>query len=286
MSATDLVNGFLLGGLYVLVALGLSLAFGVMRLINLAHGILVIGAAYLALWLYTEAGLGPFAALPLVVISAAVFGYLLQRLLLTHLMRQSFLLGIVGTFGLAIIAETAFAVGFTSDTRSLPSGLGVAGFTILGTTIRAGLLLAFGLAVVLSLALHAGIRRTRLGAMLRAAAAEPRTAQLMGINVPHLFGVALALAAGLAAVAGVLEGVNASFMPTSDHAILLTGIAVVVIGGVGNVLGTLVAGLGLGLVQAIGIGIFGGGYSNLVVYVVFFTVLTLRPTGLLGRSSV
>ena len=132
MSATDLVNGFLLGGLYVLVALGLSLAFGVMRLINLAHGALVIGAAYLALWLFTEAGLEPFAALPLVVLAAAVFGYLLQRVLLTHLMLQSFLLGIVGTFGLAIIAETAFAVGFTSDPQSLPSALGVAGFTVFG----------------------------------------------------------------------------------------------------------------------------------------------------------
>jgi branched-subunit amino acid ABC-type transport system permease component len=127
VSATDLVNGFLLGGLYVLVALGLSLAFGVMRLINLAHGALVIGAAYLALWLFTEAGLGAFAALPLVVIAAVLFGYLLQRVLLTHLMMQSFLLGIVGTFGLAIIAETAFAVGFTSDPQSLPSALGVAG---------------------------------------------------------------------------------------------------------------------------------------------------------------
>ena len=285
MSATDLVNGFLLGGLYVLVALGLSLAFGVMRLINLAHGALVIGAAYLALWLFIEAGLAPFAALPLVVIAAALFGYLTQRLLLTHLMLRSYLLPIVGTFGLAIIAETAFAVGFTSNTRSLPSGLGVAGFTVLGTTVRTGLLLAFGLAVVLSLALHVGIRRTRLGAMLRASAAEPRTAQLMGINVPHLFALTLALAAGLAAVAGILEGVNASFMPTSDQAILLTGIAVVVIGGVGNVLGTLVAGLGLGLVQAIGIGIFGGGYSNLVIYVVFFIVLTLRPTGLFAGSG-
>lgn len=285
MSATDLVNGFLLGGLYVLIALGLSLAFGVMRLINLAHGALVIGSAYLALWLFNEAGIGPFPALPLVMIAAALFGYVLQRILLTHLMLQSFLLGIVGTFGLAIIAETAFAVGFTSDPQSLPSALGVAGFTVLGVTIRAGLLLAFGLAVVLSLALHAGIRTTRAGAMLRAAAAEPRTAQLMGINVPRVFGLTLALAAGLAALAGVLEGVTASFTPTSDQAILLTGIAVVVLGGVGNVLGTLVAGLGLGLVQAIGIGIFGGGYANLVVYVVFFIALTLRPTGLFERSG-
>ena len=161
MSATDLVNGFLLGGLYVLVALGLSLAFGVMRLINLAHGALVIGAAYLALWLFSQAGLGAFAALPLVVIAAALFGYLLQRMLLTHLMMHSFLLGIVGTFGLAIIAETAYAVGFTSDPQSLTSALGTAGFTVAGVTIRGGLLLAFALAVVLSLALHLVIGQTR-----------------------------------------------------------------------------------------------------------------------------
>ncbi len=182
-SATDLVNGFLLGGLYVLIALGLSLAFGVMRLINLAHGALVIGAAYLALWLFNEAGIGPFPALPLVVLAAALFGYLLQRILLTHLMLQSFLLGIVGTFGLAIIAETAFAVGFTSDPQSLPSALGVAeAFTVLGVTIGTG---RPCFRVRASRGPVAGPARRhppdpRLGAMLRASAAAPRMAQLDG----------------------------------------------------------------------------------------------------------
>ncbi len=285
MSATDLVNGVLIGGLYVLVALGLSLVFGVLRLINLAHGALVVGAAYLALWLSNEAGLQAFAALPLVVVAAAVFGYALQRVLLTDLLLKAPEVGIVGTFGLAVIAEAAFAAGFTSNAQGLSSSLGSSGVTIAGVTMRSSLLLAFALAVVLSLGLHLVIRRTRPGTALRAAAANPATAALMGINVNQIFALTLALAAALAAVAGVLDGVSASFVPTSDQALLLTGIAVVVVGGVGNVLGTLVAGLGLGLVQAIGVGLFGGGYSNLVIYVVFFVTLAVRPSGLLaGRS--
>jgi branched-chain amino acid transport system permease protein len=285
MNATDLVNGLLTGGLYVLVALGLSLVFGVLRLINLAHGVLVVGAAYLALWLGSAAGLGPFVALPFVVIVAALFGYLLQRVLLTHLLLEGLAVGIVGTFGLAIIAEAAFASGFTSNVQSLPSSLGSSGVTIGGVTMRLSLLLAFALAVVLSVTLDLVIRRTRPGAALRAAAAQPATAQLMGINVGAVFAGTLAIAAALAAIAGVLVGVSASFTPTSDQALLLTGIAVVVVGGVGNLIGTLLAGLGLGLVQAIGVGLLGGGYSNLVIYLVFFVTLALRPTGLLGRGT-
>lgn len=285
MNSTDLVTGLLTGGLYALVALGLSLAFGVMRLINLAHGVLVIGAAYFAYWIFGEIGLGAFAALPLVIVAAALVGYLLQRLLLTHVMLDSFLLGIIATFGLAIIAETAFAVGFTSNARSLPSGLSVESFVVFGTTIRSILLVGFGLAVVLCVALHLGIQKTRIGSRLRAAAAEPQIAELMGINVRQVFALTLALATGIAALAGILEGVTSSITPTSDQAILLTGMTVVVLGGVGNVLGTLVAGIALGLIQAIGVGIFGGGYSNLVVYVVFFGALALRPSGLFGGQA-
>lgn len=285
MNATTLVNGLLMGGLYALVALGLSLVFGVLRLINLAHGVLVVGAAYGALELAQQFRLGPFAALPIVVVVAAVFGYVLQRLLLTNLLLKGTEAGIVGTFGLAVLGEAAFAAAFTSNGQGLSSSIGTASITLGGTTLEGVLVLACGLAVVLTAGLALGIAKTHAGSVLRAAAHDPATAELMGIDVRRVFALAVALAAALAAVAGILYGVASSFTPTSDTSILLIAVAVVVVGGVGNITGTLVAGLAVGLVQAISVGLFGGGYSEFTVYLLFFVVLVVRPNGLLGRGA-
>jgi branched-chain amino acid transport system permease protein len=284
MNATTLVNGVLMGGLYALIALGLSIVFGVLRLINLAHGVLVIGAAYAALELFRLGHLGPFAALPIVVVVAAIFGYGLQRLLLTDLLLEGTEAGIVGTFGLAVLGEAAFAAGFTSNGNALSSSLATASITIDGVTIEAVLLVACALAVALAVLLQLGLTRTRAGSVLRAAAKDPATAELMGIDVRRVFALAVALAASLAALAGVFYGVASSFTPTSDTSLLLIAVAVVVVGGVGNITGTLVAGLGVGLVQAISVSLFGGGYSDFTVYLLFFVVLVVRPTGLLGRG--
>lgn len=285
MNATALVNGLLMGGLYALVALGLSLVFGVLRLINLAHGVLVVGGAYAALEVTQLLHIGPFAALPIVVVVAAVFGYGLQRLLLTNLLLKGTEAGIVGTFGLAVLGEAAFAAGFTSNGNSLSSSVATASITIGGVTLEVVLVVACALAVVLAVALELGLKRTRAGSIVRAAAKDPATAELMGIDVRQVFAVTVALAAALAAVAGVLFGVASSFTPTSDTSLLLIAVAVVVVGGVGNVMGTLLAGLAVGLVQAVSVGLFGGGYSDFTVYLLFFVVLVVRPTGLLGRGA-
>ncbi len=285
MNATTILNGLLMGGLYALVALGLSLVFGVLRLINLAHGVLVVGASYGALELTQLVHLGPFAALPVVVVVAACFGYGLQRLVLTNLLLKGTEAGIVGTFGLAVLGEAAFASGFTSNGQSLSSSLATASIRIGGTTLEAVLVVATAVAVALTAVLALGISRTRAGSVLRAAASDPATAELMGIDVRQVFAVTVALAAALAAVAGVLYGVASSFTPTSDTSLLLIAVAVVVVGGVGNLTGTLVAGLAVGLVQALSVGLFGGGYSDFTVYLLFFLVLVVRPTGLLGRGA-
>ena len=285
MNATTLVNGALEGGLYALVALGLSLVFGVLRLINLAHGVLVIGAAYAALELFELFRLGPFAALPIVIVVAAVFGYLLQRLMLTNLLLKGPEAGIVGTFGLAVLGEAAFAAAFTSNGVSLQSSLATSSFKIGGVTLEMVLVTACAIAVACAGALQFGLKRTRAGSVLRAAAKDPSTAELMGINVRLVFALTVALAAALAAVGGVLYGVSTGFAPTSDTSLLLIAVAVVVVGGVGNITGTLVAGLAMGLVQAISVSVFGGGYADFTVYVLFFVVLIARPKGLFGQGA-
>ena len=285
MNATTLVNGVLEGGLYALVALGLSLIFGVLRLINLAHGVLVIGAAYAALELFELFHLGPFAALPIVIVVAAVFGYLLQRLMLTNLLLKGPEAGIVGTFGLAVLGEAAFAAAFTSNGVSLQSSLATSSVKIGGVTLEMVLVAACAIAIACAGGLQFGLKYTRAGAMLRAAAKDPSTAELMGINVRLVFALTVALAAALAAVGGVLYGVSTGFAPTSDTSLLLIAVAVVVVGGVGNVTGTLVAGLAMGLVQAISVSVFGGGYADFTVYVLFFVVLIARPKGLFGQGA-
>lgn len=285
MSAGTLLNGLLLGGMYAIIALGLSLVFGVLRLINLAHGELVVGGAYLALVLYQDVGWNPWVSIPVVVVAAGVVGYVVQRYLLTGLMLKGPEPALVGTFGLSLLGQAAFAEAFTSNTRSLPSSLGTTGLHVGGAEVSAAYVLAFGAAVFLCVAVHLFLDRTRPGAVIRAAASDPRTADLLGSDVRRTYGLVFALAAGLAAIGGILYGVTFSFTPTTGPALLLIGFAVVVLGGVGNVFGTLLAGLAIGLVQAVGIAYFGGGYSNFIVYVVFFLVLVIRPTGLFGRAA-
>lgn len=280
MTTSTLLNGILLGGFYGSVALGLSLVFGVLRIVNLAHGEFVIGGAYLSLLFTTHLSLPVIVTVPLVAVAAAAVGYGLQRTLFTRLLRSGAESALVATFGLALMLQGVFAVGFSSDPQSLPTSLSTAGVDVFGTTIRGVYLLSFVVAVMLCVGTHLALTRSRLGAVVRAAAADPDTAGVMGIDVPRVHAWTFAFAAMVAAISGVLVGITFSFSPSGGAGYLLTGMAVVVLGGVGNVAGTLIGGLAIGIVQASSVELFGGGYRDLVVYLVFFLTLVLRPTGL------
>lgn len=277
------VNGVLLGGLYALIALGLSVVFGVLRLINLAHGELLIGGAYLAYVLSDQLGIGPLAALPIVLVVVAAVAYAVQRFLLTGLLLRGAEGALVATFGISLLAQGVFSQVFSSAPKSLNSSLSTAGFSLAGIHTRTSYLVAFLIAAVLCAAAHVVLTRTRAGTQVRAAAADPATAGLMGINVRGIYAITFALGAALAALGGVLLGVTFSFTPTTGTSYLLVGIAVVVLGGVGNVLGTFAGALVLGLIQSLAAYQFGGGYRDLAVYVVFFVVLAARPQGLFTR---
>lgn len=280
-----IVNGLLLGGLYALVALGLSIIFGVLRLINLAHGELLTGGAYLAYVLREHLGLGAFPALPIVIIVVAAIAYGLQRFLLTGLLLRGAEGALVGTFGLSLLAQGLYSQWFSSNPKALNSSLATSGITFGGLQTRTVYLVAFGVAAVLCAAAHLLLTGTRSGTRVRAAAADPATAGLMGINVRGIYAATFALGAAVAALGGVLLGVTFSFTPTTGTPYLLVGIAVVVLGGVGNVLGTFAGAVVLGLVQSVAAQVFGGGYRDLAVYVVFFVVLAVRPRGLFTRKA-
>lgn len=283
MDLNAVVNGVLIGGFYAVVALGLSLVFGVLRLINLAHGEILVAGAYLTYVLGTSFGLNPFVALPIVVVVVGVLAYLLQRYLLTGLLVTRPDGAMVATFGLALLAQGLFAQFFTSQPRSLDSSLSTSGFTVLGVQVRTIYVLAFVVGAVLCGLAHLTLTRTRLGTMVRASAADPATAGLMGVDTARVYAAVFAVGSVVAAVGGVLVGVTFSVTPTSGTSYLLIGIAVVVLGGVGNVLGTLLGAIFLGLVQSLAAAQFGGGYRDLTVYLLFFLVLAVRPRGLFAR---
>jgi len=285
VNAAIIVNGVLLGGFYALAALGMSLVFGVLRLVNLAHGAILGAGAYLAA--YVEAHLPvpwPIAAI-IAMVTITALGYLLQRHLLTTMLVRGENGPLVATFGLSLIITGIATLVFGSNPVTVPSSLGTAGWSIAGINVRAIYVVAFALGLALSVALHILLTRTRLGGSVRAAAADPRTAQLMGIDVDRVYAWVFATASAIAALAGILVGVAFSVGPTSGTGYLLIAMAVVVIGGVGNVLGTFAAAVALGLIQTSVAAVIGGGYRDLIVYLVFFLVLSVLPQGVFGRRA-
>lgn len=285
MIASSVVSGLLLGGVYALIALGLSLVFGVLRMVNLAHGAILIGGAYLALFLTQHAGLGLAAAVP--VVAGVVFGlsYLLQRGLFSTLLMRDRNGPLVAAFGLALVLEALYLQAYSANPQSLRSSLGTSGFEVAGLHLRTAYLAGFMTAALACAGAAFLLARTRTGGRIRAAAADPATAQLAGIDVRRLYAVTFAAATALSAVAGILVGTTFSVTPDGGTAYLLTGFAVVALGGVGNVAGTFAAGLAVGVIQTVGAQVFGGGYADLCVYVALLLALTLRPGGVFGRRT-
>jgi branched-chain amino acid transport system permease protein len=285
MSAQDVVDGLLQGGVYAIVALGLSLVFGVLRLVNLAHGELVIGGGYLAYALERGVGLDPLLSLVVVAPAAFLVAYPVQRYLLTGLMRRGPDVPLVATFGISLVLQGLFAKAFTADGKSLGASYATTGIGFLGLRVQTIDVIALALALALTAGTHLVLTRTRPGVAVRAAAADPETAATMGLDVRRIYAMTFGVAAAMAACAGVVVGLGVSLTPTAGLGWLVTGFAVVVLGGIGNVKGTLVAALGLGVIQAVGGQVFGSAYSDLVLYGTFFVVLAVRPTGLM-RSQV
>jgi branched-chain amino acid transport system permease protein len=281
--ANAILQGVLLGGLYALFAAGLSLMFGVMRIVNLAHGDLSILAAFLAFALIDALSLSSWAVLPIVVIVLAFTGYLLQRTILDRAQRTGGLAPLLVTFGLSIVIQNALLEVFSPDSRALDIGaFGTASLRLTeDVSIGWFALVTFGVAVGCLAALQAFLSGTALGRVMRATSDDQEAAQLMGIDNRHVYGVATAIALATVAVAGVFLGMRTAFDPSLGPARLIFAFEAVVIGGIGNVWGTLLGGVVLGVAQTLGAQI-SPAYSILSGHLVFLAVLILRPQGLLG----
>lgn len=278
------VQGVLVGGLYAMFAAGLSLIFGVMRLVNIAHGDLIVLAAYLALVVTETTGMSPLPAIFVVVPLMAAIGYALQRGLLNRTLGDDLLPPLLVTFGLSVILQNGLLEIFSADSRRLQAGAVEVTTLRLGGGVSLGVLPLgqFAAAVAVVGGLHLLFYRTALGRGFRAVSDDPETAQLMGFDNRHVFALAMALSLAVVGVAGVLLAVRTNFDPSIGPARLVFGFEAVIIGGLSSLWGTLLGGVLLGVVQALG-AMVDPGWQVLAGHLAFLAVLVVRPQGLLGR---
>lgn len=281
-----ILQGVLIGGLYAMFAAGLSLIFGVMRLVNIAHGDLIVLAAYIALVTTTSLGLDPLTSLIIVVPVMAVIGYALQRGLLNRTLGDDLLPPLLVTFGLSIIIQNGLLEWFTADSRKLQAGaIEVQTFQVMqGVWIGALPFIQFVVAVAVIAGLQQLFYRTALGRAFRATSDDQAVAQLMGLDTRHVFAMAMALSLAVVAIAGVFLAVRANFDPSIGPARLIFGFEAVIIGGLGSMWGTLVGGVILGVAQAVGAQI-DPGWQLLAGHIAFLVILAVRPQGLFPKVS-
>jgi branched-chain amino acid transport system permease protein len=283
--AQDILNGLLLGGLYAIVAIGLSTIFGIVRLVNLAHGDLMILASCLSLFLISALSVSPLLTLVAIMPVMFAIGYILQRFLLNRVLGEEMEPPLLVAFGVSIILQNLMLMTFTPDARSLMSDLSLMTFSLGGNlSVPVLYLINFCIALAVIAGQHYFLQNTYMGRGIRAASDDKYAAQLMGVNTKNTYAVAMGIAVMTAGVAGVLVGMTFTFYPHSGPQYLIIAFGVVVIGGLGSMKGTFVGGLILALAQIMGARVFGPGYQLLCGYVVLLIVLAVRPQGILGRG--
>ncbi|MFI8221275.1 branched-chain amino acid ABC transporter permease [Streptomyces sp. NPDC085932] len=281
-----IVQGILLGGLYALFATGLSLVFGVMRLVNLAHGDFAVLAAYAALLLVQGWDMPVLLSLVIVVPGMALLGYVIHRSLLQRTVQPSPLPALLVTFGLSIMMQNLLLEWFSADQHRLNLGtFETASLPMMsGLTIGYLPLLVFVVAVASLGALSIFLRRTMSGRVMRATSDDQEAAQLAGVDNRHVYAVAIAIAIATVGLAGVFSGIGTNFSPSSGPILLIFAFEAVIIGGLGSLWGTLLGGIVLGVAQNIGAWI-DPTQQVLVGHLVFLLVLALRPSGLLRKGA-
>ena len=277
------VQGVLLGGLYAIFALGLSLSVGVMRFVNIAHGDFIVLVSFLLLTVATALHINVLLALLLVIPLAFAGGYLLQRILLQRVVGENVLLPLLVTFGLSIIVQNGLLQGFGADTRTLSAGrLDTSSLQIGGLYVGVLPVATFVLAVVLVLGLEWLLYRSRIGAGIRAVADDVAAANLIGLSSARIYAIAMGIVGVTVAIAACFMGLRMNFDPTSGPSRLLVAFEVVVLGGLGSLRGTLLGGIVLGIAQTLG-GQIDGAWQVLAGHLVFLAIFLLRPQGLLPR---
>ncbi len=279
------IQGILLGGLYALYATGLSLVFGVMRMVNLAHGDLSILAAFICLLVVGVVDVNPLLAIVVVVPFVFLVGYVLQRFLLNFTLKGDEMRPLLATFGLSVIIQNGLLQGFSADSRGLDAGSIESASLALGGKVAFGWfpLLILVVSVLVIVLLNAFLTRTQLGRAFRATSDDQEAARLMGIDNKHIYALAMGIALAIVALAGVLMGIRTTFTPGIGPARLVYAFEAVIMGGLGSSWGTLVGGIMLGVAQTVGFQL-SPGWGIFVGHLVFVVVLAVRPSGLFAKT--
>jgi len=280
-----LVNGILTGGILAVVALGFSLVWGIMNIINLAHGSFIMLGAYLSFVLFAAFHIDPFLTVPIAFAVMFAFGYAVQKYIINLVVRAPILTTFLLTFGLSLLLVNAALLIFHGDSKAVtPAYLG-SNFALGPVTVAWTKLWTLVVALAITGIMQAWLTRSKLGRAIRATSMDIGAAQMSGVRVAHVYAIVFGLGAGLAGAAGVLVGLNQPLNPSMGDSYIIKAFVVCVLGGLGSVQGALVGGLVFGVIEALGSQYIGTGVPDAVALLVLIVVLIVRPTGIMGKAT-
>jgi branched-chain amino acid transport system permease protein len=280
-----LVNGILTGGILAVVALGFSLVWGIMNIINLAHGAFLMLGAYLSYYLFTAYHVDPFASVPIAFVVLFAFGYLVQRYVINFVVRAPILTTFLLTFGLSLLLVNVALLVFHGDVRAVTPPYSGANFSLGPVTVSWAKFLTLLVALAITGIMQLWLTRSKTGRAIRATSMDVGAAQLSGVRVAHVYATVFGLGAGLAGAAGVLVGLSQSLNPSMGDPYIIKAFVVCVLGGLGSIEGALVGGLLYGVLEAIGAQFIGTGLQDAVALCLLLVVLIVRPRGILGKAA-
>jgi branched-chain amino acid transport system permease protein len=277
-----LINGILLGGLYACMAVGFSVIWGVMNIINLAHGSMIIMGAYITYWIWTTHGIDPFATIPIAAAVLFCFGFVLQKYVINRVVAESVFVVLILTFGLDMVLTNVHLALFQADLRAVNTGYAYSSLSIGSLHVPYTRLAVFGIAIVLILLLMALLNRTRTGTAIKATSFDVGAAELVGIDTKRIYSITFAVGAAMAGIAGSLISTVNQFSPFDSVGYTTTAFVVVTLGGLGSIPGAIVGGLVLAIAQAY-VSFWQPGYGQLVSFSLLLGVLAIRQRGLFGK---
>ncbi len=280
-----LINSILLGGIYACVAIGFSLVWGVMNILNVLHGTFLMLGGYTTFWLFHLYGIDPFISMPITIALMFVVGYLTQWLVLNLVVRAPIFITLVLTFGLELFVVNMALYFWTGDYRAVQTTYAGFSFHVAGLVIPFIRLAMFTMGLLLTAILFWFMAKTRTGRAIRATRMDLEGARLMGVNIGRSYAITFGLGAALAGAAGSLVSVGFSISPVMDLEFLAKSFVICIIGGLGTMMGALVGGLVLGIAENFGAYYFGPGYQNAIGFILLVLVLFIRPSGLLGKAG-
>lgn len=280
----SLTSGTLIGGVYALAGIGLSLVFGVMNVSNFAHGDLMMLGMYATYFMFTLLGIDPFVSVLITMPLMFIVGAILQRTFVNKVLTAPHQNQILLTIGLGLILSNTALLAFTGNYRILTTSYSSSSFDILGISVSEPLLISFGITVAITTALYLFLMKTDLGAALRATSQDRIAAQLMGINVKRMSMLAFGLGSALAGAAGTLITPTYYIYPLAGHSFLLKSFTICVLGGLGSVIGATVGGILIGIVEALSSTYIATDWKDVVVFGVFILILLIKPSGLFSKA--